>query len=258
MALKAAQKMCVVLDKPKELNWYQTRIERIENNFEKVYWQGNRYGSKNKPIEERTSALAIASGLAKKEHHKILVDSVLMPVQKSSPHMEWMVEEAIMLTGQYEKGLARMKKRYAEQVNNKDLTTLYEKFLPKLRGTYNHAWNAPNYVLSRYISGVKATRPAWEMYEVKPNLAGLTSVSQIVPSVKGDITVNVKKSEKHYQIDLASPPNTTAMVYIPKAGKEVSKVMVNGRIIWKKVKRGRRLKAFYLAGEELTPRFQSY
>ena len=237
MALKAAQKMCVVLDKPKDLNWYQIRIKSIEENFESVYWQGNRYGSKNKPIEERTSALAIISGLAKKAHHNILVDSVLMPVQKSSPHMEWMVEEAIMLTGQYEKGLTRMKMRYEEQVNNQDLTTLYEKFLPKLRGTYNHAWNAPNYVLSRYIAGVKATRPAWKMYEVKPNLAGLTSVSQIIPLVKGNITVDVKKSEKHYQIDLASPPNTTAVVYIPKEGKEVSKVMVNGRTLWKKGKK---------------------
>lgn len=242
MALKATQLMCIVLDKPTDFNWYQTRIERIENNFEKVYWQGNRYGSKNKPIEERTSALAIISGLAKKEHYNTLVDSVLLPVQKSSPHMEWMVEEAIMLTGQYEKGLQRMKKRYQEQVDRKALTTLYEKFLPKLRGTYNHAWNAPNYVLSRYIAGVKPTRVAWESYEVKPNLANLTSVKQIIPSVKGDIIVNVKKSEASYEIDLTSPKKTTATVYIPKEGKNVSKVSVNDKVVWRNGKKKRQRK----------------
>ena len=197
MALKAAKKMAVTLGETEDITWYDARINSIEKNFEKEYWQGNRYGSKKKLIEERVSALAIISGLAKKEHYNILVDSVLVPVKKSSPHMEWMAEEAIMLTGQYDKGLQRMKQRYESQVNMEWLTTLYEKYQPELRGTYNHAWNAPNYVLSRYIAGIKPTDVAWSNFEVKPNLEHLTSVKQIVPSVKGDITLEVKKLLKH-------------------------------------------------------------
>lgn len=236
MALKAAKNMAVTLGKTNDISWYDNRINSIKQNFEKEYWQGVRYGSKNKPIEERVSALAILSGLAKKEHYDILVDSVLVPVKKSSPHMEWIAEEAIMLTGQYSKGLQRMKDRYQEQVDIEWLTTLYEKYHPKLRGTYNHAWNAPNYVLSRYIAGIKATEVAWAEYEVKPNLVHMTSVKQIVPSVRGDIFLEINRADGSYQIDLISPENTIAKVYIPKNGKEFSKVKVNGKVIWKKGK----------------------
>ncbi|AUS06289.1 alpha-L-rhamnosidase C-terminal domain-containing protein [Pseudotamlana carrageenivorans] len=251
MALKAAKKMAIALNETKHMAWYGNRINSIEQNFEKEYWQGGRYGSKNKPVEERVSALAVLSGLAKKEHYDILVDSVLLPVQKSSPHMEWIAEEAIMLTGQYDKGLKRMKQRYKEQVNRKWLTTLYEKYLPKLRGTYNHAWNAPNYVLSRYIAGIKATDVAWSSFEVKPNLAHMTSVKQIVPSVKGDITVEVKKTESTYQLKLMSPEKTVGTIYIPKEEKGVKYILINGQKIWTNRELKKTIKGITLEAENL-------
>tara|TARA_R110002033_G_scaffold171186_1_gene217533 strand:- start:8881 stop:11235 length:2355 start_codon:yes stop_codon:yes gene_type:complete len=245
MALKAAKKMAVTLGETEDITWYDARINSIEKNFEKEYWQGNRYGSKKKLIEERVSALAIISGLAKKEHYNILVDSVLVPVKKSSPHMEWMAEEAIMLTGQYDKGLQRMKQRYESQVNMEWLTTLYEKYQPELRGTYNHAWNAPNYVLSRYIAGIKPTDVAWSNFEVKPNLEHLTSVKQIVPSVKGDITLEVNKTENMYTMNLISPKETTATLYIPKTGN----VFVNEQLFWKKGKLKKQIKGIEYESE---------
>ena len=245
MALKAAKKMAVTLGETEDITWYDARINSIEKNFEKEYWQGNRYGSKKKLIEERVSALAIISGLAKKEHYNILADSVLVPVKKSSPHMEWMAEEAIMLTGQYDKGLQRMKQRYESQVNMEWLTTLYEKYQPELRGTYNHAWNAPNYVLSRYIAGIKPTDVAWSNFEVKPNLEHLTSVKQIVPSVKGDITLEVNKTENMYTMNLISPKETTATLYIPKTGN----VFVNEQLFWKKGKLKKQIKGIEYESE---------
>lgn len=250
MALNATKKMAITLDKKQDLEWLNLRIKSIKVNFEKEYWQGNRYGSKDKLVEERVSALAIISGLAKKEHYNILVDSVLVPVKKSSPHMEWMIEEAIMLTGQYDKGLERMKVRYEEQVNMEWLTTLYEKFLPKLRGTYNHAWNAPNYVLSRYIAGVKPTSVAWETFEVKPNFAHLTTVKQIVPSVKGDIILEAEKTDKAYQVNFNSPAKTRATVYLPKEEKAIAKILVNGKEIWKKGKLKTKSKNLKLIDED--------
>lgn len=233
MALKAARNMAVTLNENQDLSWYDQRINSIKANFEKVYWQQTRYGSKNKPVEERVTALAVLSGLAKEEHYNVLVDSILLPVQKSSPHMEWIAEAAIMHTGQFDKGLLRMQQRYQEQVDMEWLTTLYEKYQPKLRGTYNHAWNAPNYVLSRYIAGIYATKVAWSEFDVKPNLAHLSSVKQKVPSVKGDIIMQAQKTNESYSISLSSPKNTVAKVFIPKEGKVFSSVQLNGKEIYK-------------------------
>ncbi len=235
MALKAAKNMAVTLNKMEDFDWYNVRIKSIEENFEKEYWQGTRYGSKDKPVEERVSALAVLSGLADKKHHAVLVDSILLPVQKCSPHMEWIIEEAIMLTGQYDKGLLRMRQRHESQVSDKNLTTMYERFPNDPRGnlgTPNHAWNAPNYVLSRYIAGITATDVAWSKFEVKPNLAHLTHVKQIVPSVKGDIIVEVNKTDNSYALDLISPEQTLAIVFVPKR----EKIRVNNQVVWEKGK----------------------
>lgn len=249
IALKAAKKMAITLKNENDIDWYNKRITSIEKNFEAEYWQGTHYGTKGKPIEERTTALAIISGLADKAHYKALVDGILLPVQKSSPHMEWIVEEAIMLTGQYDKGLLRMKQRYESQVSNKNLTTLYEKFDDKKPGTPNHAWNAPNYVLSRYIAGIKATDVAWKSFEVKPNLAYLTNVDQIVPSVKGNISVEVNKTIDTYSINLISPEQTTATIYVPKEGKNIKVVLVNGKIVWKNGGQQKQIKGFAYESE---------
>ncbi len=135
-------------------------------------------------------------------------------------------------------------------ISNKDLTTLYEKFDDKRPGTPNHAWNAPNYVLSRYIAGIKATNVAWKSYEVKPNLAHLTYVKQIVPSVKGDISVEVNKSKDTYSIDLISPEQTTAIIYVPKEGKKIKKVLVNGKNVWKNDKYKKQVKGFNYESED--------
>ncbi len=251
MALKAANNMAIVLNKKDDIAWYESRIKSIEQNFEKEYWQGNRYASKNSPIEERVSALAIISGLADKKHYNVLVDSILLPVRKASPHMEWMAQEALMLTGQYDKGLLRMKQRYESQVKTEWLSTLYEKFDEKRPGTPNHAWNAPNYVLSRYIAGIKATDVAWSTFEVKPNLAHLSGVKQIVPSVKGNITVEVNKSENNYRLNLISPQETTATIYLPKAGKVINEIKVNDKTVWKKGKpKKNKLKDFSFVSED--------
>lgn len=241
IALKAAKKMAATVGEDEDQVWYDRRIKSIEENFHDKYWQGTHYGSKGKPREERTTSLAVISGLAKEEQYDVLVDSTLFPVRKASPHMEWLAEEALMVAGAYEKGLLRMKERYASQVNDQDLTTLYERFNTKRRGTYNHAWNAPNYVLSRYIAGIKATDVAWSSYEVKPSLVHFTQVKQIVPSVKGKIIVEVNRDESTYGINLNSPAKTTATVYIPKDGKDVLEVIVNTKVVWKKGKLKNRL-----------------
>ena len=233
MALKAVKSMASVLEKISDVEWCNGRIENIEKCFSRKYWRGTHYGTAGKPLEERVSALAVISGLADKDNYQILTDSVLFPVRKSSPHMEWMVEEALILTGNHEKGLQRMKERYAPQILDKELTTLYERFDEKRPGTPNHAWNAPNYVLSRYISGIKATDVAWKSFEVRPYLTTFASVNQIVPSVKGNIVLKAEKDNSSCRIELKSPEGTVAKVYIPLNGRKLNNVTVNGKTVWK-------------------------
>jgi alpha-L-rhamnosidase len=236
MALQSARKIALELGIEDNIAWYDERIESIARNYAKVYWRDGYYGTEGVAKEERVSALAILTGLAGEDQVDAILENVLLTEYNASPHMEWIVLEAIMLTGSYAAGLDRMRARHEDQVNDKELTTLYERYANdvKPRGTYNHAWNAPNYVLSRYIAGISATEVAWKTYQVLPNLAHLTSLKHVVPSVQGTITVDIELKDNAYTMNLVSPGGTTAIVGIPKASVSPEAVKVGGRTVWKK------------------------
>lgn len=232
IALDAAKKMALELGETSDVAWYDARIKSIEDNFERTYWRDGYYGTAGAVKDERVSALAVLNGLADESKYPALLKNVLTTEYNASPHMEWMIEEAIVLAGDTPAALNRMKERHAFQVNDVAVTTLCEKFGER-KGTYNHAWNAPNYVLSRYIAGISATEVAWKKYQVMPNLAHMTAVKQVVPSVQGEIDVDIKRTDKLYGMKLNSPEGTTAVVGIPKASIHPKVIEVNGSTVWK-------------------------
>jgi alpha-L-rhamnosidase len=251
IALKAARNMALALDQPDAIGWYDERIRSIEKNFDRIYWRDGHYGTEGKPKDERVSALAILNGLADENKYPALLKNVLTNEYNASPHMEWIVEEAIMLTGDHAAGLKRMRERYLSQVDDKNLTTLCEKFGEK-RGTPNHAWNAPNYVLSRYIAGIAADEVGWTKYHVFPNLAHLTAVKQVVPSVLGEIVVDIRRRKNSFDLELISPPGAMATVGIPKSIGHISQVKANGMSIWEKDRFSDKGQGITFAGDDET------
>lgn len=233
MALARAKLMAETLGESAHIPWYESRMNSIKRTFNKVYWKEGYYSSNvNEFKDDRANALAILSGLADSSKSGQIVTNVLVPNHYCSPHFEWMVNEAMCMAGKYPESLARMKERYQSQVDNVEITTLYENF-PK-GGSYNHAWNAPNTVLSRYIAGIAPTKVGWSEYQILPNLGHLTSLNEVVPSVKGDIEVSITQKSEKYLLDLISPEGTVAIVGIPKFGGYVSKIAVNDKVVWKK------------------------
>lgn len=235
MALESAKRMAVELGETDDLPWYEGRLAEIEANYDKVYWRDGWYGTEGRAKDERVSALAVLTGLADPSRYESLLKEVLIPEHNASPHMEWVVEEAIMLTGRYEAGLERMRIRHEDQVSDADLTTLYERYAndTRPRGTPNHAWNAPNYVLSRYIAGIEALEVAWKSFQVLPRMVHLTAIRQVVPSVQGIITADMKLEDDAFTLALESPESTTAIVGIPKASVSPESVSANGVTVWK-------------------------
>ena len=65
------------------------------------------------------------SGLADKEKYPALI-KVLKQNEHASPYMEKYVIEALFRMGENYYGMERMKRRFAEMVNDSEHTTLYE------------------------------------------------------------------------------------------------------------------------------------
>lgn len=229
-ALVEAKKMAQVLEKKEHFDFYASRISSIKTNYDKVFWKDGYYSSNGEFKDDRVNALAITSGLAKPENYEAIIKNVLIPNKFGSPHFEWVAEEALFIGGNPKASLERMKSQYENQVNS-GLSTLYEKF-PK-GGSYNHAWNGSNTILSKYVAGVKPTKVAWSEYEIKPTLLHFKSIKKTIPTVKGNIELKIDLKEKNYGLKLDSPEETTAIVGIPKSDKAVDMVKVNNKVVWK-------------------------
>ncbi|WP_372772743.1 alpha-L-rhamnosidase C-terminal domain-containing protein [Mangrovibacterium sp.] len=246
-ALVEAKKMAKILGKKEHLEFYTSRINSIKANYDKVFWKDGFYSSNEKFKDDRANALAITSGLAKPENYEAIVTNVLVPNKYGSPHFEWVAEEALFMAGRPDLSLARMKEMYESQVNS-NLTTLYEMF-PK-GGSYNHAWNGSNTILSKYVAGVRPTKVAWSEYEIMPTLLHFKHLKKTIPTVKGNIDLSIESSDDTYHLQLYSPDEATAVVGIPKNNKEIVTVKVNNRLVWENGKKKDSLNGLVLGGED--------
>lgn len=249
LALKEAKKMAEVLGEKQHAKWYNDRMETMKPAFDKAYWKNGFYSTNAEKLkDDRANAIAIVSGIAKAEYHDEIVNNVLIPNRFSSPHFEWIAEEAMCIAGRYKASLERMKVQYQSQVDKKSMSTLYEMF-PK-GGSYNHAWNAPNTILSKYIAGVRPTKKGWSEFEIMPELVHFNNLKKTIPTVKGNIDLEINVNDLDYQLHLNSPETTTATIGIPKRGKTIEKVFVNGNCIWNKGKMQKKAKGIQLQGED--------
>jgi len=232
MALNAAKKMATAIGNTTNIAWYETRMNGIQQKFNSAFWNG-KYYSTGTNKEDRANALAIVSGLADSSKFASIVNNVLVPVIKSSPHMEWVVEDAMCIAGFPVQAIERMKKRYEYQVDKTKNTTLNELFgTSGYLGTYNHAWNAPNTVLSRHIAGIAPDSAGWSTFHVLPMYAGISTIKSKVPTVKGDIHLDLAFNTNTESIKLISPEGTKAIVGIPKSNFTVNTITLNGLKIW--------------------------
>ena len=251
LALDKAKKMAVVLGKKEHVIWYDDRMRSMKLAFEKAYWKNGFYSSNAEKFkDDRANAIAIVSGIANPEFYNQVVDNVLIPNRFSSPHFEWIVEEAMCITGNYKASLERMKGQYQSQVDKKDMSTLYEMF-PK-GGSYNHAWNAPNTILSKYIAGVRPTKKGWSEFEIVPELLHFKNIKKTIPTVKGNIKLEINARDSQYQLKLTSPNETEAIIGIPKADKKIETVFLNENLVWTKGKLKKKVKHIQFETEDDT------
>jgi hypothetical protein len=111
-------------------------------------------------------------------------------------------------------------------------TTLWEVF-PK-GGTINHAWSGGTLtLLSQYGAGVAPVTPGYETYHVLPQMGALKIIKTTVPSVKGLINLELRDEGDSFTMHLSSPPDTTAIVGIPKRpGAAITRIKANGKTVW--------------------------
>jgi alpha-L-rhamnosidase len=235
LALKAAAAMAELTGNSADVAGYRDMMASIEANFNRVYWQGDKYRSPSYKgqTDDRANAMAVVAGLAKAEYYPAIRD-VLRNEYHASPYMEKYVLEAIYLMDAPGEAIARMKKRFAAQIDS-PLTTLWEGWGIGEEGfgggTYNHAWSGGALtILSQYAAGVAPVEPAFREFSVLPQMGPLKSIKTLVPTIYGNIELELA-GQPSFGMNLTVPEGTTAYVGVPKSGNP-ARVCINGKAVY--------------------------
>lgn len=227
MALDSYLRMSELLGNTKKADSLKAKMKQFKVDFNNAYWNGTAYRSDEYQgkTDDRSQGLAVVSGLADKHTYPHIYE-VLKNQKHASPYMEKYILEALFIMGYDTFALKRMQERFATMVNHPDFSTLWEGWGIGKEGfgggTTNHAWSGGGLtLLSQYVAGVNPTSAGYDTFEIKPNLGSLTHVKAVVPSVKGDIEVEINASEG-YNLVFKIPENTKAEVYLPSAYQNIT------------------------------------
>ena len=233
LALRGQLEMAGLLQLSEDAAVVRKKMKGIEGGFNRTYWNGEAYRSPGYEGEtdDRAQALAVVAGLAQPDQFDA-IRAVLTEEYHCSPYMEKYVLEALYLMRFGADAVTRMKKRYAEAVEHPS-TTLGEHWSPDdARGTKNHGWSGgPLTLLSQYAAGIAPTGLGYETYHVMPQMGPLEEIRATVPSAKGEIALELQRTNKVLTLDLTSPAGTTATIGIPKALGSIAAVSVNGVVV---------------------------
>jgi hypothetical protein len=108
--------------------------------------------------------------------------------------------------------------------------------------SWSHAWSAsPAHIIPRRIIGIQPAEPGFGKIIIKPQPGDLKWAKMKLPSIHGDIVVDLSKDDGNYfNLDTTIPANTTAQVYLPKLsdnyiltvdGKNTKAIMAEGNWI---------------------------
>ncbi len=218
-ALSSVEKMADILGKADDIKFISERKAAVEKGFASLWTEDGFKSDDVRKPDDRANALAVLSGLATEEQYEA-IKNVLTTVKNSSPYMEYYVLEALCKMGEYEAAYDRIKDRYSDMVNE-DYSTLWE-FWDAWRGTKNHAWSGgPLVIMSKHFAGISPLTAGYEKVKIDPQYALCDNMSCTVPGVKGLITLDYKKTDGGYIVNLTIPEEMTADLYVPE-GAEVN------------------------------------
>lgn len=229
MALKSCKKMATLIGRDEDITEYDRRISLIAENYNRRFFKDEYYynSTQNHLPDDRANAVAVIAGLADKSHHADIL-KVFRTIENSSPYMEKYVLDALCEMDCIDEAVARMKKRYNKMVTD-DYSTLWE--LWDINGSLNHAWSGgPLITMSKYLAGIRPLNTAYSTFEIKPHMSQLSYIKCVVPSIKGNICLDARKTPRGIVMTVTIPENTTAKVYLPALDGSYSEFVLSSGV----------------------------
>lgn len=230
LALSKLNQMAKILEYNEDINDFESRLENLKINFNKL-WTDKGYKTNDcKYVDERVNAIAVISGLAEQDKYEEIT-KILTTSYESTPYMEKYILQALCEMGKINEAQERIKYRYDEMVNGENsCSTLWESWSPEA-GTKNHAWSGgPLIIMSKYFAGIEPLENGYEVISIKPQFGNLNKISSKVTTIKGEISLSADKTENILELNLNVPAKTRVAVEKMSENPQIS---VNGKKVYK-------------------------
>lgn len=221
LSLKGSYLMAKELGYTKDELRIAKEMQNFKAAFNQRFWRNDKYRdpSYTGKTDDRVHALAVLSGIAEVDKYEAIA-KVFSEEEHASPYMEKYVYEAMYMMELPVEANFRHKKRFSPMVNNTYFSTLFEGWGIGNDGfgggTVNHAWSGGGLtVLSSRLCGISPLSPGYFTFLVKPQLGDLNYAKARIPSVKGNIDIDIKKKESQQEINLHIPPSSEAHIDLP-------------------------------------------
>ncbi|MFF1921194.1 family 78 glycoside hydrolase catalytic domain [Streptomyces sp. NPDC058221] len=110
---------------------------------------------------------------------------------------------------------SRATNSWLHMIDDLKATIVGEAWDPSLKSnmTFSHAWaSAPANAVARHVLGVQVTEAGAAGFRVRPRTGKLTEVDGTVPSLRGPVSVSLRRSARKHSLKVTVPPNARAVV----------------------------------------------
>jgi alpha-L-rhamnosidase len=182
-------------------------------------------GSSHSSIHANVFALIF--GLVPIENKETVLNFILSQ-DKGSVYFYQYLLEALYQNGKGSEALSILTSKgkrswhYMKHVLGSDMTTESWDFDVKKNMDYNHAWaTAPVNIIPRYIAGIRPLSPRYKHFIVAPIDEGLDSFEAVVPTLDGNVSLNMNrtKSKVTYILDFTGKKMANVSLMKPKCEK---------------------------------------
>jgi len=233
--LDAADLAGLVGEKTQQSGW-ATQAERLRQAINARMWSEEKGvyaharsgGQLSSQFAVHDSILAVYSGVAPPERASQSFTNLFdkpQPdvIQVWSPYFYYFYLRALRSAGRHQEALDVTRHSYGKMLEA-GATTCWEVFAGF--GSLCHAWSsAPTFDLSSNVLGVQSTEPGYAALRVEPLPADLTWAKGVVPTVRGDVSVQWKREGSSFELNVTVPMKAVVELSVPAGSLEGTRLV---------------------------------